>query len=172
MSLAARVGAGHDVVEEIALGVMILRVLDHRAEAVIMEFLEQAGQRRALHFLLVERLHGGKPRRGARTGTGLAHAAVGTSLHFRGKEGLERSRDLVGSFPRREMAGIGHPHHGQIVDELVQPVELQRQQRLVLHAPDHERRHAHLGERAQQPVGKRHRHPRRRDDRPSPPDTS
>ncbi len=62
---------------------MILLVLDGRAEPVVVELLEQAGQRRAFHVLLVQRLDGGEPGGGTRTGAGghrrqrLA-AAVGT----------------------------------------------------------------------------------------------
>ena len=39
---AAGVGAGHDIVEEVELGLVILRVLDGRAEPVVVEFVEQA----------------------------------------------------------------------------------------------------------------------------------
>ena len=54
---------------------MILLVLDRRAEPVVVEFLEQAGQRRAFHVLLVQRLDGGEPGGGTRTGAGWVIAA-------------------------------------------------------------------------------------------------
>ena len=41
-----------------------------RAEPVGVEFVDQAGRGRALHLLLIERLHGGEPGGGARLGAG------------------------------------------------------------------------------------------------------
>ena len=69
---AAGVRAAHDIVEEVALGRVILGVFDRRSEAVVVEFLDQPRRRRALHVLLVERLDGGEAGRGTRTGT-VAH---------------------------------------------------------------------------------------------------
>jgi hypothetical protein len=58
------------VTGEVALGLVILLVLDRRAEPVVVEFLQQARERRALHLLLIQRLHGGEPRGGAGLGSG------------------------------------------------------------------------------------------------------
>src|SRR6185369_5236987 len=73
--VAPRVGAGHEVVEEIALGVVILLVLDGRPEPMLVELVEQARQRRALHLLLVKRLDRREAGGGARTGSNVTHAA-------------------------------------------------------------------------------------------------
>src|SRR5689334_14595027 len=54
---------------------MILRVLDRRPEAVIVEFLEQPRDRRPFHVVLVERLDGGEPRGGTGKRAGLGHCA-------------------------------------------------------------------------------------------------
>ena len=62
---AAGVDAADDVVEEALLGLGIGGVLDRRSEPVLVELVEQAGQRRAFHLHLVERLDGGEPGGGA-----------------------------------------------------------------------------------------------------------
>src|SRR3954469_10918521 len=67
--LPARVGAADDVVEEVALGIVIMFVLDHCAEPMVVKFLEKTSNRRALHVMLVERLDGGEARGGTRSGT-------------------------------------------------------------------------------------------------------
>src|SRR4051794_29682927 len=77
---AARIHPSHDVIEKVPLRVMILRILDHPAEPVIMEFLDQAGQRRAFHLVLVQRLDRSEARRGTREGPGLAHSAGAVAL--------------------------------------------------------------------------------------------
>ena len=46
-------GALHDIVEEIDLGLGIFRVLDRRAEPVLVEFVQQRGDGGALHVMLV-----------------------------------------------------------------------------------------------------------------------
>src|SRR4029077_11266950 len=69
----AGVSPDDDVIKEVALCRVIDLILDRRPEPVIVEFLEQSRQRRAFHFLLVERLDGGKPGGGTRTGTRLGH---------------------------------------------------------------------------------------------------
>src|SRR5437588_277681 len=51
---APRVGAGDDVVDEVALRLVIGFVLDGRSKAMVVEFLEKARQRSALHLLLVQ----------------------------------------------------------------------------------------------------------------------
>src|SRR4051794_19799864 len=66
---------------------MILRVLDGRAEPVIVEFLDQARQRRAFHLLLVKRLDRGKARGGTRSGPGLAHAAGAVASTWAARKG-------------------------------------------------------------------------------------
>src|SRR3546814_20510123 len=58
--------AAHYIVEEIDLRVRIFDILDRRAEAVMVEFVEQGRERSLLHLLLVKRLHGGEPRGGPR----------------------------------------------------------------------------------------------------------
>ena len=65
ISSRARVGARHDIVEEIDLGLGIFDVLDGRAEPVVVEFVEQVRERSPLHLVLIERLHRGEPRGGA-----------------------------------------------------------------------------------------------------------
>ena len=127
--LAARVGAGDDVVEEVAFGLVIGRVLDRRAEPVIVEFLEQAGERRAFHLLLVERLDRGEASGGTRTGTGLGHCAGALAAAWAARKGSSAGGDLFARLPRREMAGVGQANDRQIVDQLVEAVELDRQQR-------------------------------------------
>src|SRR5438067_9358582 len=76
---APGVHAGNNVVEKVALRIVIAIVLDRRSEAMVVELLQQPGQGRALHLLLVKRLDGGEARRrtrtGTGTGTGLGHAA-------------------------------------------------------------------------------------------------
>src|SRR3954469_17525402 len=66
--LPARVGAGDDVIEEVPLGIVIMLVLNDCAEPVVVKFLEQASDCRALHVVLVERLDGGEARGGTRSG--------------------------------------------------------------------------------------------------------
>ncbi len=63
--LAAGVRAADDIVEEVALGGVIMLVLDHRAEPMVVEFLEQARDGRLLHLLLIDRLDGSEARRGS-----------------------------------------------------------------------------------------------------------
>ena len=63
--LAAGVDAAHEIVEEIDLGFGIFDIVDGGAEPVVMEFVQQRRERRPLHLLLVERLHGGEPGGGA-----------------------------------------------------------------------------------------------------------
>jgi hypothetical protein len=58
------VRTGDDVVEEVDLRLVLLLVLDCRAEPMIVEFLEQTAKGRAFHFLLVQRLDCGEPRGG------------------------------------------------------------------------------------------------------------
>src|SRR5450631_4941735 len=57
--------AGHDVAEERGLRRQILRALDLAAEPVALEFGEDLVQAGAGEVHLVERLHGGEPRRAA-----------------------------------------------------------------------------------------------------------
>ena len=64
-SSRAGVGAAHQIVEEIDLGLGIFDAVDRRAEPVVVEFVEQRGDRDRLHLLLIERLHGGEPGGGA-----------------------------------------------------------------------------------------------------------
>src|SRR5437868_12479802 len=73
----ARIDAAHDIIEKIALGLVIAGVFDRRPQTVIVEFLDQARDRRPLHLMLVKRLDRGEARGGTRTGTGtsLGHAA-------------------------------------------------------------------------------------------------
>src|SRR5947199_170559 len=89
--LAAGVGASDDIVEEIALGVVIARVLDGRSQPMLVELMKQSGQRRALHLLLVERLDRREAGRGARTGTGtgtgFGHWAGAVAAGWRTRKG-------------------------------------------------------------------------------------
>src|SRR5438045_745525 len=85
--VAARAGPSDDVVEEIALGRMVLSVLDRGSEPVVVEFLQQAREGRAFHVLLVQRLDGGEASRGTRTGTGLAHAAGALAVAAAARKG-------------------------------------------------------------------------------------
>ena len=78
ISVPAGVGAAHHVVEEIDLGLGIFDAVDRRAEPVLVEFVEQGGDRRRLHLLLVERLDGGEP------GGGAGEGAFGGGGHERG----------------------------------------------------------------------------------------
>src|SRR5437764_5252539 len=57
---AAGVGAADDIVEEILFRLVIAGILDRRAEPVVVELLEQPGQGRALHLLLVQSLDCGQ----------------------------------------------------------------------------------------------------------------
>src|SRR5918998_2084142 len=89
---AAGRDAGHDIVEEFALSVDILRVLDQRPEAVIVEFLEQPGDRSRLHFLLVQRLDRGEAGRGTRAGTGgTGHQAAAVAAACPARKGPSAS---------------------------------------------------------------------------------
>ncbi len=83
ISRVPRIGAGDDIVEEDLLGLGIGRVLDRRAEPMIVELMEQLRQRRAFHFHLVERLHGGEPRGRAGLRAGLVDIARRLSLNRR-----------------------------------------------------------------------------------------
>src|SRR6187551_1573957 len=67
--------AADHVVEELDLGAHVLLVLDLVAEAVLVELVEQPGERGALHLPLVQRLDRGEAGGGAaaRAGRGLAH---------------------------------------------------------------------------------------------------
>src|SRR6185312_3187171 len=73
---ATRIGAHHDIVEKLPLGLVIGLVLDCRPKAMIVKFLEEAGEGSALHLLLVKRLNGREARGGTRTGAGLGHCAA------------------------------------------------------------------------------------------------
>ena len=64
--LAPRVGAADDIVEERSVGLEVLLVLDLRAQAVLVELVEQPRHRGLLHLELVERLDRGEPRGGSR----------------------------------------------------------------------------------------------------------
>ena len=160
---AAGVGAGDDVVEEVMLGVVIAGVLDRRAKPMIVEFLEQPGQRRALHLLLVQRLDGGEAGGGTRTGTGLAHAAAAVAAAS--AQGRARAR-------RRPSSPASHGAKW--------PASGRRSMRGRRPAPRAHRAGAEaapsfmpqitsvgtltLGKAPQQQVGQRHGHARRRDD--------
>src|SRR4249919_2765911 len=85
--LATSVGAAHDIIEEADLGIVIGRVLDGRAQSVVVELGKQSRQRRAFHLLLVERLDGGKARSGTRTGTGLSHEALAVAAACPARKG-------------------------------------------------------------------------------------
>src|SRR5438270_6181097 len=84
---APGVGASDDIVEEILLRLVIAGILDRRPEPVIVKFLEQPGQGRALHLLLVERLNCGEAGGGSRTGTGLAHAGAALASVLAARKG-------------------------------------------------------------------------------------
>jgi hypothetical protein len=66
--LLAGIHPADHVVEERNFGVGVMHVLDLAAEAVLVELVEQAGERRAFHMPLVQRLHGGEA--GGRAGLG------------------------------------------------------------------------------------------------------
>ncbi len=63
-------------VEEIDIGIGIFDILDGRADAVIVEFVEQRRQRSLFHVMLIKRLNGGKARGGARLGTGVVDESL------------------------------------------------------------------------------------------------
>ena len=153
---APRVGAGDDIVEEVALGVMIMRVLDHRAEPMVVEFLEQARDRRALHLLLVERLDGGEPGGGARTGAGLGHRLGHVAAALSRKEGHERGGDLRRPLPTAR-SGRRRQARTTVRSSTISssPSSWIGSRARVLHPPDDEGRDADLGEGLQQPVGQR-----------------
>src|SRR3546814_11448746 len=50
----------HDIVEERHIRVGIFGVLDDRADAVLVEFVDERRDRRALHLVLIARLPGGE----------------------------------------------------------------------------------------------------------------
>ena len=54
---------------------MIGHVLDGRAQAMLVELVQQQRQRRAFHFLLVKRLHGSEAGSGASLGA-VVHESV------------------------------------------------------------------------------------------------
>ena len=65
----ARERAFHDVIEKCGVGLGIFLVLDHPADAMLMEFVDQLGHGCALHLMLIERLDGGETGGGAGLGT-------------------------------------------------------------------------------------------------------
>ena len=76
---------------------MILGVADTRAEAVVVKFLEQRGQGRALHVLLVESLDRGEASGGAGLGAGHCRASSGLRQASEGatlREIRERANQL------------------------------------------------------------------------------
>src|SRR3546814_14720269 len=83
----ARQRALYDIIEKFGVGVGIFGVLDRRADAVLMEFVDQLGHGSALHLMLIERLDGGKASGGA--GLGAFVPGFSTSIYFgrRSEEG-------------------------------------------------------------------------------------
>src|SRR3546814_8334070 len=65
-----------EIVEKGHVGVDEFGIVDGGAQPVVMKFVEQHGDRGALHLMLVERLDGGEARGGAgpRAGGGTAHS--------------------------------------------------------------------------------------------------
>ena len=64
----ARKHALHDIVEKGNVGIGIFGVLDDRADAVLVELVDELRDRRRFHLVLVERLHGGEAGGGAGLG--------------------------------------------------------------------------------------------------------
>ena len=60
-----RRGTLNDIVEERDLGIGVFDVLDRRAQPVLVEFVQQNGDRRRFHLALIQCLDGGKSGGGA-----------------------------------------------------------------------------------------------------------
>src|SRR5205823_962530 len=76
-------------------------------------------------------LRRGAPRSG--NGSGSDSCPRGTSLRIGGKEGPERGGHFVRCFPRGEMTSLWHSDNGEVLDQLVKAVELDRKQRRIFH---------------------------------------
>src|SRR5690606_34684881 len=97
--LLARDDTADHVVEELDLGAYVLRVLDLLAEAVLVELVEQARERGALHLALVQRLDCREAGSGAatRAGRGLAHLRrSSTDLAWAGRPSTSASLTAAG----------------------------------------------------------------------------
>src|SRR3546814_11142999 len=88
--LAPRGGAADEIVEKGHVGVDAAEFVDGGAQPEVMKFVEQHGDRGALHLMLVERLDGGEARGGAGPRAGRSEGGCG------GKEWVRacRSRGL------------------------------------------------------------------------------